>query len=88
MQDPRHCGWKKTNHVFVPEWQNLMDIEVDINIITSTCTCTTVLCRNCKCSKDIPCLPFVASVLDQKINSEEMLLMETQMLFNPVMFYD
>ena len=58
-QDPRHWGWKKTNHVFLPEWQDSIDIEVDINIITSTSTCTTALCRNCKCAKkDISCLPF------------------------------
>ena len=89
-QDPRHWGWKKTDHIFLPEWQDSIDIEVDINIITSTCTtCTTALCRNCKFAKKyIPCLPFCScrrNVLDQKINCEEMLLMETQMLFNPVM---
>ena len=25
-QDPRHWGWKKTNHVFLPEWQDSIDI--------------------------------------------------------------
>ena len=56
-------------------------------IMMMACTCTTALCRNCKCAKkDIPCRPF-CSVVDQKINNEEMLLMETQMLFNPVICF-
>ena len=48
VQDPINWGWKKVNDVFIPNWQNSNDIEIDVTLVTTTCTCSTALCKKCK----------------------------------------
>ena len=59
VQDPINRGWNKVNDVFIPNWQNSNDIEIDVTLVTTTCTCRTALCKKCKCvNKKMLCLPF------------------------------
>ena len=59
VQNPINWGWKKLNDVFCPNWQNSDGTEIDVTFVTTTCTCSTALCKKCKCAnKKMSCLPF------------------------------
>ena len=45
--------------MFIPNYQNSNDIEINVTLVTTTCTCSTALCKKCECAnKKMLCLPF------------------------------
>ena len=56
LPDPTLWGWAYKNETYIPLWQSKTS-SVDIETFTTTCSCLSQKCKNCKCSRlKIPCL--------------------------------
>ena len=59
IPDPEVWGWIKTSDTtYIPMWHGY-DQSIDLNMVISTCTCTSKVCKRCKCRRENDtCLPF------------------------------
>ena len=58
LPEPERWGWTTDNGQYFPKWQDIEN-PVDPLVITITCTCVSVKCIKCLCSKQtMQCITF------------------------------
>lgn len=58
LPSPNDWGWTLENGVYKPVW-DISDKSITVDLVTSTCGCTSDKCSKCKCAThSLPCLTF------------------------------